>query len=525
MKNEIGAAGKASAAVATPHAEAAEAGREMFLRGGNAIDAGVASMLAVCVAIPSAVGIGGYGGSMVIYLAKEKRVVAIDFDSRAPLGYREELYVDPKAAESGYLSVTVPGVLAGMEMAQRKYGALAWNDVCQHAAKVAEEGVVIDQELRQHLEKWARRTDEVSFRAMIPEGRLPEIGERWVQADLGRLIRRVGKEGAAALYHGEIPRAIVRQVQGHGGILSEQDMSDYRPKIVDPIKIDYRGYEVYTPPPPSGGITSLQILKTLEVFEVGRMKPWGAEYFHHFAEASKLCWQERARTAGDPEFVTMPMEEMLSEASARRKAERIARGGIVGGAEGLPPGSPHTANVCAADGEGNVLSLTATHGWLFGSGVVIEGLGLVMGHGMSRFDFVPGHPNSPKVGKRMHHNMSPTIVLKEGRPALAVGLPGGPKIISVTAQLVMSVIDFGASAEEAVEAPRVHTEGDEPVAVSSKVGDGVMEELRAMGHKVRRGQDVGGLPMEIGGRANAIVLKEGKISAASGKGEEAVAVV
>jgi gamma-glutamyltranspeptidase/glutathione hydrolase len=483
-------------------------------------------MLTVCVVMPFAVGIAGYGGSMVIYLAKENRTIALDFDSRAPLAYRDELFMSkPELAQRGYLSVGVPGVLAGLAEAHRKYGTMPWSDLCQHAIKMAEEGIVIDADFRDYLGRWQKFVDPVSFKALMPSGKMTETGERLFQKDHARLLRRIAKDGAGVMYHGEIAAQIIRQVHDHGGILSEEDMSTYKPLWTDPISINYRGFDVYTPPPPSGGITSLQILKTLEFFQLGKMKPWSAEYFHHFAEASKLCWQDRARAVGDPDFVKIPYDWLLSEESARIKADRIKRGGIVSGDEKLPPGSSHTANVCAADREGNIVSTTCTQGYLFGSGVVIEGLGLIVGHGMSRFDMVPGHPNAPAPGKRMHHNMAPAIVIKDGKPVFAVGLPGGPKIVSVTAQMIMNVIDFHATAEETVVAPRVHTEIDEPVAVSSKVSDEIIEELKAMGHQVRRGQDVGGAPTEVAGRANAIVYQGDSVSAASGRGPAAAAVV
>jgi gamma-glutamyltranspeptidase/glutathione hydrolase len=344
------------------------------------------------------------------------------------------------------------------------------------------------------------------------------------------LLRRLAADGPGAFYHGDIPRAIVRQVRDHGGILAEEDFAAYRPTLVEPLAIGYRGHRVLTPPPPSGGLTSLQILRTLEQFDLSGLPPWGAEYFHLVAEAAKLAWRDRAASLGDPDVTPIPVARLLSDETARANAARIRRDGVVPGERGRvgAPGPPHTVNVVTADAAGNAVSMTATNGYLYGSAVVIDGLGLVMNHGMSRFDLTPGSPNTPAPGKRMVHNMAPTVLLgPDGKARGAVGLPGGPKIVTVTAQLTVSLVDFRATPAAAVTVGRVHAEADEPVAVSSAVPDAVIEELRALGHTVRRGQDVGGPPTEIGGMANALVIDPDTrtVSAASQAGEGAAVAV
>ncbi len=520
-----------TAAVATPHPAAAAAGRELLLRGGNAVDAAVGALLACCVATPASVGLGGYGGSMVAYLATEGKAVAVDFDSRAPLAYRPETFGERTAYDTGYLSVTVPAVVAGLELARTRFGALPWAVVSGPALALAEEGVPVTAELRRQLENWTTRADPLSRRALLPGGAVPAIGTKWVQRDLAGLLRRLAADGPGAFYQGDIPRRIVRQVQDHGGILAEEDFERYRPAVVAPLAIDYRGYRVLTPPPPSGGLTSLQILNTLEPFALAQLRPWGVEYFHVFTEAAKLVWRDRAAYLGDPDVTPVPVDRLLAKEEAAARAARIPRHGIVPGVRGgvsAPEGPPHTVNVLAADAAGNVVSLTATHGYLYGSAVVIDGLGLVLGHGMSRFDRTAGSPNAPAAGKRMAHNMAPTVLLgPTGRPFAAVGLPGATKIVTVTAQLVVSLVDFRAAPRAAVQAGRVHAEADEPVAVSAAVPDAVVEELRTLGHTIRRGQDVGGPPDEIGGLANALVIDPdtGEVSAASQAGEAAAVTV
>jgi len=521
--------GPKSAAVATPHPAAASAGREILLAGGNAVDAAVAAMLTCCVAMPGSVGVGGYGGTMVAYLADPGRAVAIDFDSRAPLAYREDIFGGEwKKYDVGYLSITVPAVVAGLSMAMERYGTKPWADVSKPAITLAEQGIPISADLKRQLDNWAKKADTLSLRALFPTKAVPEAGTVWVQGDMAKLLRRLAEEGPWALYRGDIPRTIVRQVRENGGILAEEDFRYCRPAVVEPLAIEYRGYRVLTAPPPAGGLTALQILKTLEQFDLRKIKPWGAEYFHLVAEAAKLSWQDRAMYLGDPAMTPIPEEELLSDTAASAKAERIRRGGVVRANEASPPSPPHTVNVLTSDTSGNVVSLTATQGYLYGSAVVIDGMGLIMGHGMSRFDLSAGSPNRPAPGKRMYHNMSPTLVLRPGgKPHAAVGLPGGQKIVTVTAQLVVNLIDFHATPAQAVKAGRVHAEADEPLAVSSAVPDSVIEELRAMGHTVRRGQDVGGPPNEIGGKANVILVnaERGTVQAASQASEDAAVVV
>src|SRR5688572_22737054 len=238
------------AAVATPHPASAHAARDVLSRGGNAIDAAVAAMLALCVVQPGAVGLGGYGGSMVIYRAKERRVTAIDFDSRAPLAFDERMVSnDPKLRNFGCMSVTVPAVVAGLAMALEKFGTMSWADVSRHAMVLAEEGYVIDAELKGHLDNWVKRADKTSFKALCRDGTVPAAGERWIQNDLARLLRRLASDGPSSFYEGEITRAITKQVRAGGGCLAEEDFAAYRARLVEPLSIRYQGHQIHTPPP------------------------------------------------------------------------------------------------------------------------------------------------------------------------------------------------------------------------------------------------------------------------------------
>ena len=509
------------AGAATTHPEAGAAARGMLERGGNAIDAACAAMLTMCVAAPQSVAFGGYGGTMIAYI-EGRGVVALDFDSCAPLAYRDDLYKDnqPAVSNIGYLAVSVPAVIAGIDMALRELGTVSFRDAAAHALKIAEQGFVLTASLHTMLVDWQKTTDPASFKAHFPSGAMPKVGEKWVQPDLAQFIRKICDDGPASFYHGEIPRQIVRQVHDHGGILSEEDFAQYKPKFVEPLTIKYRGHDLYTPPPPSGGITSIQILAALEHFDLKSMDPGGAKYFHTVAEVTKFCWQERDQFLGDPDFVKIPYADLLSADKAAAIAKRVTDR-----ASALPPPaekkeSPDTVNVVTADKKGNVVSLTATQGSLFGSGVVIEGLGLILGHGMSRFTYEPGSPNAPAPGKRMHHNMSPLLALVDGKPRFAIGMIGGPRIVNGTAQMVASLIDFNDAPTKAVRAPQVHTEGAEPIEVKQSLPQAIADDLQKMGHEVKRVETIGGPP-----NALVIDLATGKVSGASGNGPDGVVVL
>ncbi len=504
--------------VVTIRAEAAAAGMAALKSGGNAVDAAVAAAMVLCVISPTNVGFGGYGGTMAFYEAKAGRVHALDFDSRAPLAYRDEAYKDAKVASHGYLAVGVPAVVAGFDAAMKRFGTQKWKDVSAHAASLADEGFAVDAILVTALKSFAATGDRESVDAIIGERGVPKAGEKWRQPDLARLIRSLDAD-PRAFYTGEIAKQIVGQVQANGGLLSEEDLARYEAEVVEPLHIRYRGHELFTPPPPSGGITSLSILKTLEEFDIPTYDRWGGPYFELFAGAAMLCWQDRARWLGDPQFVKVPMEEMLSAKAAAVRAERIRHGDTAPRADqpALPPSGEHTVNVATVDAQGNAVSLTVTHGESFGARVAIGGLGLFLGHGMSRFDYKQS-PNAPQPGKRMQHNMCPLMVLKDNKLRHVIGLPGGPKIVTVTAQLAISVIDFGATPGDAVSAPRVHVETQEPILVGATVPFEVAAEMVLMGHNVK------GVP-SIGGAANVVTIgpADGAMTAACSAGPNGVA--
>ncbi len=513
-----------SAALATGHPLGAAAGLEILQDGGNAIDAAVAATLALCVVIPGSVGIGGYGGSAVICVegdvasvaTERQRVFAIDFDSCAPIAFREGLVTgDLQSNYYGARAVTVPAVVAGLDLILREFGSKTWKEISQPAIRLAEEGFEFDAEHERHFARCKAKFDARSIASLFPAG-VPAVGGQWRQPDLARVLRQLCDEGPATFYQGEIADRIVGFLSSRDGLLAKADFQNYRAQRAEPISARCRDCELFTPPPPSGGITSLGIVQTLEKL-VGNAQRWDAGSLHAFAEASKICWGERQIQLGDPKFVEMRLGDMISDEMAESRAQAIRSGRKSVGAASIDASS-HTSNVVAADAKGNMISLTATQGWMYGSHLVVDGLGLVLNHGMSRFDYSPGHPNSPAPGKRMQHNMAPMIALRDGRPAFAYGLPGGPKIVSVTAQLALDTIVFGAKPQAAIAGPRVHTQGSEPVLVSGQIPDDIIDELQKMGHTIRREADMGG-PVGV----LAVDRVTGQIDAAAGEALGAVA--
>jgi gamma-glutamyltranspeptidase/glutathione hydrolase len=478
--------------------EAAEAGVEVLKSGGNAIDAAVAALMVLFVIEPKNVGLGGYGGSLVFYQAKTGRVFAIDHDARAPRKFDPATF-NAASAFHGYLATGVPGNAAGLDLALSKFGTLPFKKLSKAAVDYAENGVPATARFAADFQALAKSLDATSRKAYFPSG-APKEGERWVQADLAKLIRRLGDDGLGSFYSSDIATTIVKQMQANGGALAKDDFHDFKATAVEPLHISYRGYDLYTPPPPSGGLTSLSILKTLEQFDVPKLEPWGADYVELFAGASNQCWKERFQYFGDPEFVKIPYEELLSESRAKERADALRKKQPTSTAAPAD-GSKHTVNLVVIDGERNIASWTATHGGDFGSHVAIDGLGLMLGHGMSRFDQPTNSPNYPAPRKRPQHNMAPLVVLRGGKPHAGLGLPGGRMIVTVTAQLAANLIDFKAGAKQIVSAPRIHTEGAEPIQVTAKTPAAAVEELRRRGHEVEMKEGVGGA-------ANAMIITE-----------------
>jgi gamma-glutamyltranspeptidase/glutathione hydrolase len=503
-------------AISTPHPEAKNAASLILAKGGNAVDAGVAALLALTVVQTGSVGVAGYGGSLIIHSVKDGKTYAIDFDTKVPKNY-DLTTINEHDATYGYKAVSAPGVVSGLYLALTNHGTLSWKEVAEYAYNLADKGIVVDERLHRSLTGFTRVTDPISLKAYLPDG-VPDVGSLFVQKDLAKVIKSIGDKGADAFYKGALAKKIAKHIQANGGYLTEEDLNTYQAQELEPISIDYRGYKILTPPPPSAGITALSILKTLENADLQKIRPFSAEYFNLWSQASKLTWQERFTLIGDPDFVKFSVDDLLSDKTGQERYEKILHDKVLSiPSLGVEP--MHTANVVVIDKDQNIISITATQGNGYGSGVVVPGTGLVFGHGLARFDFRNKEvPNYPAPLKRVQHNMAPTIVLKGGKPYSGLGLPGGRYIVTVTSELLIDVLDYKLTPEEAIKAPRIHNEGDNKIKITENVSDTEIKDLELKGFEVTKVK-------ELGGPANvAIIDATGKIDAASQAGNAGVEI-
>jgi gamma-glutamyltranspeptidase / glutathione hydrolase len=506
------------AGFASTHAEGSEAAKRIVEKGGNAIDAAVAATLTLCVVRVGGTGLGGYGGGLVYYDSAKRNAIAVNFDSRAPKGYRDELYADPAVRQRGCRAMSVPANVAGLALALKKFGTMSWRDVSGDAIRLADEGFIVPNDVHGALRNFARDADPVSRKALLPDGKVPEIGEKFVQRDLAKLLKRLADEGPGIFYEGDIPQRIVKQVQANGGILSVDDFKLDLAHQVDPLHVTYRGHDVYTPPLPSGGVTTLEILKALDRFDLSQMQAWTAEPTHLFAEVAKRCWNDRLASLADPDFVK-DSGQFLSDAHADELAAQVREGKIYQTPFAPPPGAQHTASVSCIDSKHNLCSLTCTHGETMGCNVVIEGLGLILNNGMSRFIYEGNGPNRAAALKRVFHNMCPVVIARDQHPFASLGHTGGPTIVNITAEMAMALIDFRRTPGQLVSDPRLHTDGREPLQVTSDFPDELIAELEKRGHKFEK---LG----HIGGPMNAVMIDHSsqQVRAASAAREQGAAV-
>lgn len=517
--------------VSSDNALASQVGRDILAQGGNAVDAAVATALALCVVKPASNGIGGYGGCMVIHLAREVRTLAIDYNCRAPMAATPDMYqvedserrwglgefppIVGNANFVGPLAVTVPGTVAGLYLAESTFGRLGWGRVVEPAIRLAADGFPVWPGLQSNLQALMDGTDPKSAKTMFPDGKVPQEGEIWIQPDLACLLTDIASN-PDGFYRGKIARKIVRRVRSMGGILSEEDMASYRAQIVQPLEVIYRGYRIYGPPGTTGAPTALQILTVLQQL---RPEPYGVEdwsYWADLADTLVLVWKDRFEYLGDVPGLGRITRWLLSERHARKHARRIRRGPVAGRRRKtvLQGG---TVSLVTCDAEHNMVACTQTHGGGWGARVGVPGLQIVLGHGMSRFDPRPGLPNSPGPGKAPLHNMSPLIVIKEGKPLACFGLPGGRMIPNIVAQFAVSLLDCDMSPAEALNRPRIHTHLA-GMLVEKELPDRAREAMCARGHVLEERESLGGL-------ASCIRIRGKKIIGASNAGPEASAAL
>ena len=473
---------------------ASQAGRDAMARGGNAVDAAVATALALAVTLPSAGNLGG-GGFMVMHVGGHD--VALDFRERAPAAASRTMYTDrPQDSTLGYRAVGVPGTPAGLFYAHKAYGKLPWASLVEPARRLAAEGFPLSRGLAQSLRGMTAFKDfPASYAQFQRNGRFYAAGERWTQPDLATTLDRL-KAGPHGFYAGETARRLVAAMRTNGGLVTMKDLADYAPVIRNPITGRFKGYEVVTmPPPSSGGIALLQMLGTVD----GKLGgPGAVETVHTTVEAMKRAFADRSEFLGDPDFVKVPVDTLLSQ--ARIDGFRAAIGPKATSSDTIKPKldalheGDHTTHFSIVDGAGNAVSCTYTLNLGYGSKVVAPGTGFLLNNEMDDFASAPGRPNAFGLiqgeanaiapGKRPLSSMTPTILLKDGKPFLVVGSPGGPTIINTVFETILNVAEWNMDVERAVTAPRYHhqwkpdTIGYEPFAFSADT----MAALRAKGH-------------------------------------------
>jgi gamma-glutamyltranspeptidase/glutathione hydrolase len=482
--------------VVTNHPLASAAGAEMLAAGGNAVDAAVAALFALTVVEPMMVGIVGAGHAHLLLAGGRHTVIdgyttapaAATPDMYRPLSDAWPDYMEAAGRENsvGLRAVGVPGTLAAWFEMLTRFGALDLESVMAPAIRHAERGFRVTGYLGECLADAAADLARfpASARVFLPDGTPLKRGELLVQADYADTLRTIAAGGPPVLYGGALGRRVAEHMAREGGLITLTDLQCYHTIERTPVRGTYRGVEVAgCPPPTGGGIHLIQILNILEGFDVAALGFGTVDGIHLLAEALKIAFADRAAATGDPAFVDVPIARLIAKdyGAARRAEIDMAKAGAPAAA--VAAGSPHTTHVTVADGDGNVVAATQTINSLFGARAMVPGTGMLLNNTMALFDPHPGHVLSIAPGKRMTSSMAPTILLRDGRPLLALGLPGGVRIFASVLQAIINVVDHGMSLQEAVEAPRVWTQGQE-LEVEAAVGDDVRAGLAARGHHV-----------------------------------------
>jgi gamma-glutamyltranspeptidase/glutathione hydrolase len=497
---------------------ASEVGAEVLRRGGNAIDAAVAVGYALAVTHPCCGNLGG-GGFLVIHLA-DGRNRFINFRERAPLAASAGMFLDahgnPVADRSvnGYLAVGVPGTVRGLETARSEYGTRPLAELMAPAIRIAEEGFTLTQgDVDVLADATAAFRDQPNVAAIfLDHGEALKPGARLVQRELGASLRAIATGGPDAFYHGAIAEKIVAASRAHGGLLTAEDFTGYTATEAAPIECSYRGYTIIAAPPPSsGGVIICEMLRVLEAYP---LRDWGfrsSEEVHVMTEAMRHGYRDRNTLLGDPAFIDNPVARLISQPHADQIRAQILPGratpssALRGG--GAAPEKATTTHYSVADRFGNAVSATYTINDDFGAKVIAGDTGFFLNDEMDDFTAKPGSPNlfglvqgtanAIAPGKRPLSSMSPIIVLKDGKPLLVVGSPGGARIITTVLEVLVNVIDHGMTLQEAIDAPRIHhqwlpdTLGAEPFALSRDTE----RVLTRMGYKI--------VPLEPWGTGNA----------------------
>jgi gamma-glutamyltranspeptidase/glutathione hydrolase len=498
--------------VVAQEAQAARIGADILRRGGNAVDAAVATGFALAVTYPRAGNIGG-GGFMVIHLAVGRRDIAIDYRETAPAATTRDVFLDdkgeadPAKSRDGGLAIGVPGTVAGLVLAHRKYGSgrLTLAQLIAPAISLARDGFVIKDDLADTLASarplFARWPS--SMKVFFRNGAILSEGEKFVQTDLANTLDLVVRHGASGFYEGPVAEGIAKAVRDAGGRMTADDLKSYRALERAPVRGTYRGYEIVSmPPPSSGGVHLIEMLNILEGFPSAQLAAKSDVAAHLIVESMRRAYADRAEFLGDPDFVNVPVKKLTSKDYATRwratiNRDRATPSGQIRAGNPAPAESGNTTHFSVVDRHGNAVSNTYTLNLNYGVGLVADGTGVLLNNELDDFAAKPGAPNAfgmlggdanaPGPRKRPLSSMTPTIVLKNGKPFLVTGSPGGSRIITATLQIIINVIDRGMNIAEAVTAPRFHHQWlPDQARLERDVPEAIAQSLVKRGHVVTR---------------------------------------
>ncbi|MBY0363041.1 MAG: gamma-glutamyltransferase [Phreatobacter sp.] len=514
--------------VASQEARATRVGVEILKRGGNAVDAAVAVGFALAVTLPRAGNLGG-GGFMLVHLAERGETIAIDYRETAPAAATATMFLgangepDPRLSRDTGLAAGVPGTVAGLAEAHRRYGSgrLSLAELIAPAIRLARDGIPVDEDLADSLPRAAARLGRFPASRRIflrPDGSALGHGDRLVQEDLARALEAIAQQGPAGFYEGATAERIVAALAEHGGIMTEADLRAYRPVIRPAVRGSYKGYAIASmPPPSSGGVHLLQMLNLLEPMDLGRRGHNSAETIHLMVEAMKLAYADRAQHLGDPDSVTVPVRGLTAKAYAdslrgRIDPERARPSAEIRAGDPAPHEGEQTTHFSVVDRQGNAVSNTYTLNFSYGLGLVAAGTGILLNNEMddfaakagavNAFGLVQGAANLPGPGKRPLSSMTPTILFRDGKVAMVTGSPGGSRIITITLQTILNVIDHGMNIAEAVAAPRIHHQWlPDAIDIEGGLSVDTLRLLEARGHRVA--------PRGAFGNVNAILAVPG----------------
>ena len=512
---------------------AARIGVEVLKKGGNAIDAAIATGLALAVTLPRAGNLGG-GGFMLVYSAKAKKTVAIDFREVAPAATRSNVFLAangdavPSLSRDTGLAVGVPGTVAGFALALEKYGSGKFTlaDLVRPAADLARRGIPVEEDLADSLPLAPRlkRWPASAAIFMHPDGRPLGHGDTLIQTDLATTLETIAREGRKGFYEGAVAQRLVDAIAAAGGTMTTADLKDYRAIEREPVHGTYRGHDIVSmPPPSSGGVHVIELLNILEGYKLAEAGADSAEAIHDMAEAMKLAYADRAEYLGDPATVAVPVKGLTSKAYAALLRQRIlpdrARPAAeIRAVDPAPYESDQTTHFSVVDAEGNAVSTTYTLNFSYGVGLVAAGTGVLLNNELDDFAAKPGAPNAyglvggaanaPGPGKRPLSSMAPTLMFKDGKLELVTGSPGGSRIITIVLEIILNTVDFGMNLAEATESVRIHDQllPDE-LRVERGINGDTIRLLQAQGHTVTVG--------DAWGSAQSIAIADGLLAGAA----------